>query len=106
MVKEMSKSEDEELPRVQQDSTPRSLIKCLTECELGSELKVLSVNAGRGAKQRLANLGIVPGVTIVKKKSAPFRGPVNIEVRGTSLVLGRGLAAKIVVDCGKSCSAN
>ncbi len=82
----------------------RPLIKCLTECENGAELTVLSVNAGRKAKQRLAHLGIVPGVKIIKEKSAPFRGPVKIVVRGTTLVLGRGLAAKISVDCNKSCN--
>jgi DtxR family Mn-dependent transcriptional regulator len=74
------------------------LIKCLSECDNGSELTVLSVNAGHRAKRRLAHLGIVPGVKIIKKKAAPFRGPVEIIVRGTSLVLGRGLAAKINVD--------
>jgi len=73
-------------------------IKYLTECELGSVLTVLSVNAGLGAKTRLANLGIVPGVKITKKKAAPFRGPTEIIVKGTSIVIGRGLASKIVVD--------
>lgn len=80
----------------------KPLIKCLTECELGTELIVMGVNAGQGAKKRLAHLGIVPGVKIIKKKSAPFRGPINIIVKGTSLVLGRGLASKILVNCNNS----
>jgi len=37
-----------------------SLTKCLTECEKGEEVVVLRVNAGRNAKTRLANLGVVP----------------------------------------------
>ena len=82
----------------------RPLIKCLTECELGAELIVISVNAGTGAKNRLADLGIVPGTTIIKRKAAPFNGPVEIDVKGSSLVIGRGLALKILVDCGSSCS--
>ena len=81
----------------------KTLIKCLSECELGKELTVLGVNAGYGAKRRLAHLGIVPGVKIIKKRSAPFLGPINIIVKGTSLVLGRGLASKILVDCNDSC---
>jgi len=76
-----------------------SLIKCLVDCELGSELSVIGVNAGYRAKQRLAHLGIVPGVKISMKNCAPFRGPINIIVRGSSLVIGRGLASKILVDC-------
>ncbi|MFX1478224.1 MAG: ferrous iron transport protein A [Promethearchaeota archaeon] len=63
----------------------------------------MSVNAGYKAKRRLANLGIVPGVQIIKKRSAPFRGPLEIEVRGTSLVIGRGIASKIIVQCQEQC---
>ena len=81
----------------------RPLIKCLTECELGAELTVVSVNAGMGAKSRLADLGIVPGTKIIKRKAAPFNGPVEIDVKGSSLVIGRGLALKIIVDCGSKC---
>ena len=77
----------------------KPLIKCLTDCELGSELLVIGVNAGHRAKKRLAHLGIFPGVKISMKKCAPFRGPINIIVKGSSIVLGRGLASKILVDC-------
>ncbi len=80
------------------------LTKCLSECEIGEELLVISVDAGKKAKNRLANLGIVPGVKITKNKAAPFQGPVEIIVKGTSLVLGRGLAEKIRVRCKGSCT--
>jgi len=61
------------------------------------------VNAGYRAKMRLANLGIVPGVKIKKKKSAPLRGPIEIIVKGSSLVIGRGIALKIIVSCNEEC---
>lgn len=76
----------------------KPLIKCLTDCELGSEFTVVGVNAGQKAKKRLAHLGIFPGVKISMKHCAPFRGPINIIVKGTSIVLGRGLASRILVD--------
>ena len=79
------------------------LIRCLTECDKGEEVKVLRVNAGLHAKRRLSNLGVIPGVFIVKKKSAPWRGPVEIIVKGSDLVIGRGLAAKIMVLCNGNC---
>jgi len=82
---------------------PKSLLKCLSDCEFGTEVKILEVNAGSTAKMRLADLGVVPGVSIIKKRSAPFRGPVEILIKSTSLVLGRGLANKIIVDCGNCC---
>ena len=80
------------------------LIKCLTECNKGEEVLIVSVDAGKRAKQRLANLGLVPGVKIRKKQSAPFHGPLEIIVKGSSLVLGRGIASKIIVKCDKSCT--
>ncbi len=76
----------------------------MTECEKGEIITVLSVKTGIKAKRRLANLGIVPGVKILKKKSAPLKGPLEIIVKGTSLVIGRGLAAKIMVRCQGQCN--
>ena len=73
------------------------LIRLLTECTVGEKLIILRVNAGLNAKRRLAHLGIVPGVKTIKKKAAPFRGPIELLVKGSSLVIGRGLAAKIIV---------
>jgi Fe2+ transport system protein FeoA len=72
-------------------------IDSLCSCENGEEVVVVRVYAGFGAKQRLANLGIIPGVKIIKKRSALFRGPVEIIVKGSSLVIGRGLASRIMV---------
>ena len=87
--------------RVNQNLANRS-IKFLTECESGEEIIVLRVNAGYRAKTRLANLGIIPGVKIIKVKNAPFRGPIEIKVKGSFLVLGRGLASRILVSNSKS----
>ncbi|MFX1569173.1 MAG: ferrous iron transport protein A [Promethearchaeota archaeon] len=69
----------------------------LVRSPIGQKLIVQRVIAGYHAKNRLACLGIIPGVEIIKKKAAPFRGPIEIMVKGTSLVIGRGLAAKIIV---------
>ncbi|MFX0006920.1 MAG: ferrous iron transport protein A [Promethearchaeota archaeon] len=69
----------------------------LISCPIGKNLRVEKVNVGRHAKIRLACLGIIPRVEIIKKKAAPFHGPVEIIVKGASLVIGRGLAAKILV---------
>jgi DtxR family Mn-dependent transcriptional regulator len=80
------------------------LIICLTDCERDTELTVISISAGFEAKRRLADLGILPGVKIVKKRAAPLKGPIEIIVKGASLVIGRGLAAKIMVRCQKFCN--
>jgi Fe2+ transport system protein FeoA len=80
------------------------LIKCLAECQKGEKVIVLRVDTGFQQKRRLANLGIVPGVEIQKKLDAPFRGPLEIIVKGYPLVIGRGIASKILVKCNDSCS--
>ncbi|MFX0180943.1 MAG: ferrous iron transport protein A [Candidatus Hodarchaeota archaeon] len=81
----------------QEKKKAETLINRLIDCQIGQKLKVLRVDAGYHAKRRLADLGIIPGVQIIKRKAAPFRGPIEVIVKGTSLVIGRGLAARIIV---------
>lgn len=94
---------DKSINKKDKETNGTPLIKCLTECEKGEEVVVVSVNAGYKAKTRLANLGVVPGTKIMKTKNAPFKGPLEIMVKGSSLVIGRGLASKIIVECNGAC---
>ncbi|MFX0074169.1 MAG: ferrous iron transport protein A [Candidatus Hermodarchaeota archaeon] len=94
---------DKSFQKTENKASGIPLVKCLTECEKGEEVVVLRVNAGHNAKTRLANLGVVPGVKITKTKNAPFKGPLEIIVKGSSLVIGRGLASKIIVECNNTC---
>ena len=82
---------------------PNSLIKCLIECKKGEDVTILDVDTESRQKKRLANLGLIPGTIIKKIRDAPFRGPLQIIVKGSSLVIGRGIASKITVQCNKSC---
>ncbi|TFF88871.1 MAG: ferrous iron transport protein A [Promethearchaeota archaeon] len=70
----------------------------LTDVPSGTKYEILSVGTNYGSKRRLAHLGLLPGVKIVKKRSAPMRGPIEVEVKGTNLVIGRGLARHIIVE--------
>ena len=62
----------------------------------GEVAEIISVIGGRMATKRLADLGLILGTKIKVLRKAPW-GPVEIEVRGSRLVLGRGLASKILV---------
>ncbi|NLA49767.1 MAG: ferrous iron transport protein A [Bacteroidales bacterium] len=73
---------------------PRSLIE-LQEGQTGT---VLSLNGGRNLTKRLADLGMGPGTRIRVLRTSLFSGPVQVEVTGSKLVLGRGLASKIIVE--------
>ena len=68
----------------------------------GKEFIVRQVNAGHRAKTRLANLGVMPTTRLTMLRSAPLRGPVEVRVKGSNLVIGRGLAKKILGEVIKS----
>ena len=48
--------------------------------------------------KRLTDLGLTPGTEVKVVKSAPFNGPLEIYVRGSTLAIGRGMANRILVD--------
>ena len=48
--------------------------------------------------KRRTDLGLTPGTKITVVKSAPFNGPLEINVRGSRLAIGRGMASRILVD--------
>jgi ferrous iron transport protein A len=49
-------------------------------------------------QRRLAQLGFLPGNQVRIIRSAPFHGPLLLEVEGREIVLGRGVAAHILVE--------
>ncbi len=63
----------------------------------GQEAEIISVAGGWMAAKRLADLGLTPGTKVKIIRKAPFLGPVEIEARESKLVLGRGLATKVMV---------
>lgn len=68
----------------------------LTALEPGEPALVHALAGGRGVARRLAELGLVPGAT-VRVLSAGRGGPVLVEVRGSRIALGRGMADKVLV---------
>lgn len=62
----------------------------------GDTVKVAAVRAGWGLQRRLADLGLTPGVK-VRVVSSGRPGPVVINVRGSRLALGYGVAHRIMV---------
>lgn len=50
-----------------------------------------------GFKQRLEDMGLTPGTKVTIVKSAPFHGPIELQVRGSRLAIGRGMAERILV---------
>jgi len=74
------------------------MIVSLTNIKTGSKVRVVRIRGGLGIRQRLSCLGIHPGDLIVLQKSGFMRGPVLVNIHGNQVALGRGVAAKILVE--------
>lgn len=62
----------------------------------GERVRLVSIEAGRGLHNRLIAMGLVPNIEItVVNNSHP--GPFVISAKGSRMMLGRGMAQKIMV---------
>lgn len=68
----------------------------MTMASPGRWLTVVNVRAGWGLQRRLAEMGLNPGVS-VRVVDGHSRGPMLIDLRGSRLALGHGVAQKIMV---------
>jgi ferrous iron transport protein A len=62
------------------------------------EARVIMIDGGQKIHSYLNTLGIHIGDWLTVVQRAPFRGPVLVEIHGTRVALGRGVACKIQVD--------
>jgi len=70
--------------------------KPLSNVKAGQKVRVVSIDAGRGLAGRLLAMGIIPNSEIAMLTESSS-GPVVIEVKGSKVMLGRGMAQKIIV---------
>jgi len=68
----------------------------LSNVEAGRKVYIVAVGAGQGLQGRLAAMGLVPGVQVNVVLNSP-RGPFIVSVKGSRIILGRGMARKIIV---------
>jgi len=68
----------------------------LSMVTVGHKVKLVTVEAGKGLKGRLAAMGLVPGVEITVIANGHL-GPFVIGVRGSKVMLGKGMTHKIMV---------
>jgi ferrous iron transport protein A len=60
--------------------------------------KVIDIQGGQGIRQRLGQMGIHSGDEVAMIRYGALRGPILIEVHGSQVALGRGIASKIIVE--------
>jgi len=71
-------------------------VRPLSMVGAGETVRVVKLNAGRGLNSRLAAMGFVPN-TKVKVVSNSHPGPFIVTVKDSKVMLGRGMAHKIMV---------
>lgn len=67
----------------------------LKEHDMG---KVTFVRGDHKALRRLLDMGLTPGTMISVVRVGPLNGPMEVEVRGSKLALGRGIACNVFVE--------
>ncbi len=72
----------------------------LEKIDIGRRATVVEIVGGTGVRNHLNTLGIHVGDAIRVVERAPFRGPVLVEIHGTRVALGRGVARKVTVTLG------
>ena len=78
------------------------LLTQLSHIRPGEKARVAFLKGCGNATQRIMDMGLCPGTIISVVNAAPFRGPIEVSVRETSLAIGRGLADKIFVEVENS----
>jgi DtxR family Mn-dependent transcriptional regulator len=73
------------------------LLTQLSNLKPGEEGVVAFVRGERRARQRLLDMGLTKGARVKVVNAAPFKGPLEIEVRGSTLALGRELASDVYI---------
>ena len=70
----------------------------LTEIKVGKKAIIMEVRGGKTFKHRLESLNLRPGKKIKKVSSAPFKGPVVVEIGECKIAIGRKMASNIWVE--------
>lgn len=73
------------------------MIMPLTMISEGKKAILRSIEGGRQLRSRLAALGMLPGAELEVIQNSG-QGPFVIAVKGSRIVIGRGMAARIAVE--------
>ena len=68
------------------------------ELQVGEKAVIRGVLGGMGIVRRLEAMGLRSGKSLTKISSQFLGGPVTIIVDGRYVALGRGIAAKVMVE--------
>lgn len=90
----------------EKESNGSEIVTQLSNLKPSEEGDVAFIKDDQKACQRLLDMGLTCGTHIRVVNAAPFSGPLELELRGTSLALGRRLAGKVFIKIDESHPAN
>ena len=70
----------------------------LANMETGQSGTIMEFRSGSGLTRHLEEMGIRSGKKATKISGMPLRGPVVVQVGGTRIALGHGMAMKVMVE--------
>lgn len=73
-------------------------IVSLAKLETGQSGTIMEIKSGPGLIRRLEEMGIRSGKKATKISGMPLRGPVVVQVGGTRIAIGHGMAMKVIVE--------
>ena len=76
--------------------SPNKPVRPLSMTIPGECVRLVDVRGGRGIRQRLSAMGLLPGteITVVSNN---ISGPMTIAVKETRFILGRGMVHRVMV---------
>lgn len=75
-----------------------SLVKYLSELKPKDKAKIKKISSDLPLKQKLLDMGIIPGSVFEVIKLAPLGDPIDIKIKGYHLSLRKQEAACIIVE--------
>jgi Fe2+ transport system protein FeoA len=78
------------------------MLSRLVYCNKGDKVSLKNINGGRGAGENVKNLGLAVGDEFEITKCHNNSGPVELQNNGRSILVGKELAAKLIVETSKN----
>jgi len=70
----------------------------LTTLLPGEEAKIVALGSGVGRQHHFRTMGLMEGKIVKVIATQPARGPFVIDVEGTQIAIGRGMARHILIQ--------
>jgi len=80
------------------DTSPDGRGVPLTTLLPGERAKIIALEHGKGRQHHFRTMGLMEGKIVKVIAAQPARGPFVIDVEGTQIAIGRGMARHILIQ--------